>query len=108
MAQPSETNHDPDAPTREDEQPEPLAFTLQVISPSVGVTNPLNFPRLPATTTIKELKARIRDVLPSRPTDDSQRLIHRGRMLGRETDTMLDVFGRDTVCLSLLERLELC
>ena len=87
----------PDAPTQEDERPEPLSFTLHVVSPSVGVASPLSFPHLPASTTIKELKARIRDVLPSKPTDESQRLIHRGRMLGREADSMLDVFGQETV-----------
>ena len=94
MAQPSDRT---DAPTREEERPEPLSFTLQVVSPSVGVSMPLVFPQLPATTSIKELKAKIRAVLPSQPTDENQRLIHRGRMLGNENETMADVFGRDTV-----------
>jgi hypothetical protein len=97
MAHPPDTAAASDAPTRDEERPEPLTFTLQVVSPSVGVASPLSFSHLPATTTIKELKAKIRDVLPSKPTDESQRLIHRGRMLGREADTMLDVFGHDTV-----------
>jgi hypothetical protein len=30
--------------------------------------------------------------------DEHQRLIYRGRLLGRETDTMLDIFGQETVC----------
>lgn len=86
-----------DAPTREEEQPEPLTFTLQVVSPSVGVASPLSFPLLAATTTVGQLKERIRDVLPSKPATGNQRLIHRGRMLGRDTETMLDIFGQETV-----------
>jgi len=77
-----------------------LSFTLQIISPSIGVTGPLSFPLLPATTTIKQLKAKIRDALPSNPVDESQRLIHRGRMLARETETMLEIFGQETVTAS--------
>jgi hypothetical protein len=86
-----------DAPTSGEEQAAATAFTLQMVSPSVGVSVPLNFPHLPATTTIKELKARIRDTLPSKPTDENQRLIHRGRMLGNEMDTMTDIFGKEAV-----------
>jgi hypothetical protein len=101
MAQSTDSPVGPDAPTRDEERPKPSVFTLQVVSPSVGVSSPLSFPHLAATTTIKELKAKIRDALPSKPTDDHQRLIHRGRMLGRETETMLDVFGQETVCHAL-------
>jgi hypothetical protein len=84
-------------PTKDDEQPEPLSFTLVVLSPSVGAASRLNFPHLPAATTVKQLKAKIRDALQSKPPDDNQRLIHRGRMLARETETMLDIFGKETV-----------
>lgn len=80
-----------------------LSFTLQVVSPSVGVSGPLSFQHLPATTTIKELKAKIRDALPSKPADESQRLIHRGRMLARDSDTMQEVFGREAVRNSPLQ-----
>ncbi|TAQ85688.1 hypothetical protein B7494_g5989 [Chlorociboria aeruginascens] len=85
------------APTKDEEAPEPVAFTLVVVSPSVGVTNPLSFPHLPATTTVKQLKAKIRDALPTKPADETQRLIHRGRMLATETHTMLDIFGQETL-----------
>jgi hypothetical protein len=84
-------------PTKDDEQPEPLSFTLIVVSPSVGAASRLSFPHLPATTTVKQLKAKIRDSLESKPADENQRIIHRGRMLARETETMLDVFGKETV-----------
>ncbi|KAL2131328.1 hypothetical protein VTI74DRAFT_5252 [Chaetomium olivicolor] len=74
----------------------PLAVNLQIVSPSVGVGN-LRFPGLPATTTVRQLKDRIRETLPSRPADDHQRLIHRGRLLARDTDTLQDVFGEETI-----------
>lgn len=82
--------------------PEQLAVNLQVVSPSVGVNRPLLFPGLPATTTLKQLKERIRQELPLRPADDHQRLIHRGRAYGRETDTLLDVLGEAAVRSFLL------
>ncbi len=98
MSQPNDSSAvKTDAPLMGGERVEPLAFTLQVVSPSVGVSRPLSFPQLPATTTIKQLKAKIRDALPSEPRDDCQRLIHRGRMLARETETMLEVFGQEEV-----------
>ena len=78
-----------------------LTLNLQVVSPSVGVNRPLRFPEIAASTTIKQLKERIRQILPLRPADDHQRLIHRGRALVRETDTMLDIFGEDAVSLVL-------
>jgi hypothetical protein len=86
-----------DAPTGDEERPEALNFTLVVVSPSVGVSGPLTFAHLPATTSVKELKAKIRDALPSKPADENQRLIHRGRMLAREMETMVEIFGRETV-----------
>jgi len=88
------------APDTQEEGSGSLSFTLQIISPSIGVTGPLSFPLLPATTTVKQLKAKIRDALPSKPVDESQRLIHRGRMLARETETMLEIFGQETVTAS--------
>jgi hypothetical protein len=86
-----------DAPTAHDERPESTSFTLMVVSPSVGVDRPLAFSNLPASTSVKELKGKIRDVLPTKPADECQRLIHRGRLLAREAETMEDVFGRETV-----------
>ncbi|PHH79811.1 hypothetical protein CDD82_2167 [Ophiocordyceps australis] len=79
------------------QSPEPLLVNLQVVSPSVGVTRPLLFPELPATTTIKQLKDRIRQTLPLQPADDNQRLIHRGRALLRDSDSLLDVLGSEAL-----------
>jgi hypothetical protein len=78
----------------------PLVVNLQIVSPSAGVGNP-RFPDLPATTTVQQLKEKIRELLPSRPADDHQRLIHRGRLLARDTDTLEDVFGEESVGFSL-------
>ena len=80
----------------------PLTFTLVVVSPSNGVNSPLHFPNVAATTSVKEVKAIIRDTLPSKPTDDGQRLIHHGRLLSRETETMSEVFGHEAVGQSAL------
>ncbi|KAL2268522.1 hypothetical protein VTJ83DRAFT_3368 [Remersonia thermophila] len=74
----------------------PLSVNLQIISPSAGVGN-LRFPDLPATTTLQQLKHRIRESVASRPADEHQRLIHRGRMLARDTDTLLDIFGEEAI-----------
>ncbi|KAL6879739.1 hypothetical protein HDV57DRAFT_497984 [Trichoderma longibrachiatum] len=70
---------------------------LQVVSPSVGVSRPLLFPGLPAATTIKQLKERIRQSLPLRPSDEHQRLIYRGRALVRDADSLQDVFGAEEI-----------
>ncbi|EEU41854.1 uncharacterized protein NECHADRAFT_50799 [Fusarium vanettenii 77-13-4] len=70
---------------------------LQVVSPSVGVNRPLLFPGIAANTTVKQLKERIRQTLPLRPSDEHQRLIHRGRAIVRESDTLLDIFGADAL-----------
>jgi hypothetical protein len=94
MSSDASSSHSDDASSS---APEELTFKLQVVSPSVGVTGPIVFPAISASTTIKELKEKIRQSLPLRPADDQQRLIHRGRALARETDTLLEVFGEAAV-----------
>ncbi|KAH6840999.1 hypothetical protein B0I37DRAFT_229010 [Chaetomium sp. MPI-CAGE-AT-0009] len=74
----------------------PMAVNLQIVSPSVGV-GILRFPDMPVTTTVQQLRESIREALPSRPADDHQRLIHRGRLLARDTDTLQDIFGEETL-----------
>lgn len=75
----------------------PLAVTISIVSPSVSVNAPLSFPNLPASTTIAQLKERIRDSLDSKPSNEQQRLIHQGKLLIRENETLLDVFGEQKV-----------
>ncbi|TGO92376.1 hypothetical protein BPOR_0004g00210 [Botrytis porri] len=86
-----------DTPTKDEEEPKLPTFTLSIVSPSVEVASPLTFPQLLVTTTVQELKAKIREVVQSKPNDSAQRLIHRGRMLERESQTMLEVFGQDSL-----------
>jgi hypothetical protein len=100
MSQPAESPTGPPtstAPAADGEIKSSLEFTLVVISPSNGVDGPLHFPNTAGTTTVKDVKAKIRDKVPSKPSDDGQRLIHHGRLLSRETETMLDVFGQEAV-----------
>ncbi|KAI1429573.1 hypothetical protein F5Y12DRAFT_710059 [Xylaria sp. FL1777] len=73
---------------------EPSQFTLQVLSPSVNVPQPL-FLDLPITATVRQLKERIRNAVNTKPPDDAQRLIHRGRLLARDSETMLELFGEE-------------
>lgn len=72
-------------------------FTLQIVSPSVGFNGPISFPELPTATTVKKLKGKIRERLLVKPEDDHQRLIHRGRLLNRDDETMSELFGQETV-----------
>ncbi|ROV92643.1 hypothetical protein VSDG_06561 [Cytospora chrysosperma] len=70
-----------------------LSANISIVSPSVAVNAPLNFPGLPASTTVAQLKERIRDALDTKPSNEQQRLIHQGKLLSRENDSLLDIFG---------------
>lgn len=72
-------------------------FTLQILSPSVNVPQPLLLENLPFTTTVRQVKERIRDAISAKPSDEAQRLIHRGRLLTRDTETMRELFGEEIV-----------
>ena len=78
--------------------PAPQTFTLHIISPSLGSHGPFSFPNLPTATTVQQLKAKIRERVQTKPHNDHQRLIHRGRQL-TEVETMADVFGKEMVCI---------
>ncbi|KAI9758927.1 MAG: phosphatidylserine decarboxylase 1 [Chaenotheca gracillima] len=52
---------------------------------------------VPATTTVAELKRKIQNALPNGPSPERQRLIVRGRLLGRDADTVHEVFGQPAV-----------
>jgi hypothetical protein len=74
------------------------AIELKILSPSPEVGHGgLHFDELPVSTTVGELKDRIRDLVSSRPAHDRQRLIYLGRALLRDSDTLLDVFGHSAV-----------
>lgn len=75
----------------------PLLINLKVLSPSTEVEGGVNLPDLPARTTIKELRQKIQDAVPSKPALERMRLIYRGRVVANENDTLVDVFGLDNV-----------
>lgn len=77
-------------------------MNIAIVSPSLSANTPLNFPGLPASTTIGQLKQRIRDALDSKPTNDRQRLIHQGKLLARENESLLEVLGEQRVGLRVL------
>lgn len=77
-----------------------LAVSISIVSPSVSVNAALNFPHLPPSTTVGQVKDKIRDALDSKPRNDQQRLIHQGKLLHREQDTFLEVFGEQRVSFS--------
>ncbi|KAI9651472.1 MAG: hypothetical protein M1829_002801 [Trizodia sp. TS-e1964] len=90
--------------------PDPSSNTLislQILSPSNEVPSPLCFSELSISTTVGMLKARIKAAIPTSPDPTRQRLIHRGRMLGRDADTLLDVFGHDLLHSSSSQSLHL-
>lgn len=76
---------------------EQLLVDLVIVSPSVAVPQPLRFPGTPASITIKQLKAKIRETVALHPTEENQRLIHRGRALVRDADTLLEILGAEAV-----------
>lgn len=86
-----------EAPSSSTGPQEDLAVDVSVVSPSVSVNAPLHFPRLLPSTTIGQVKQKIRDSLDSKPSNEHQRLIHQGKLLGREQDTLLQVFGEQKV-----------
>ena len=76
---------------------EPLVIDLKVLSPSTEVAGDINLPQIPASTTVKELRLKLQDAIPSRPVTDRMRLIYRGKVVANEMDTLSDVFGADNV-----------
>ncbi|KAB5551005.1 hypothetical protein GE09DRAFT_1124507 [Coniochaeta sp. 2T2.1] len=75
----------------------PSGFNLQIVSPSASVRRPLTFPGIAASTTVRQLKEKIRESVASGPADDQQRLIHRGRLLAREEDTLESILGAEAI-----------
>lgn len=70
---------------------------IHIVSPTVGVPA-LDFPSLPVETTMRQLKDRIQEALPSHPAHDQQRLIHRGRLLDPDDLSLRDIMTTDQVC----------
>ncbi|KAI5867183.1 hypothetical protein GGS23DRAFT_165061 [Durotheca rogersii] len=88
---------DPSDPAISQAQSDSTTFKLQIISPSVGVPQPLVLHGLPFHLTVGQLKERIRNAIATKPADQAQRLIHRGRLLSRDNETMADVFSEESL-----------
>lgn len=86
---------------------EPLAVNLKILSPSPEFEGGVQLPDLAASTTVGELRQRIHDAAPSRPTTDRMRLIYRGRVVANDNDTLLVVFGADNIRASKDQSLHL-
>jgi hypothetical protein len=78
---------------------EEQSINLKILSPSTEVEGGVNLPDVPASTTIKELRSRIQDAVPSKPATDRMRLIYRGRVVANDADTLGNVFGAESVRL---------
>lgn len=78
-----------------------LHVNISIVSPSLGVNAPLSFSDLPVSTTVGQLKQKIRDALDSKPSNDRQRLIHQGKLLAKEHETFLEVFGEQRVSVTV-------
>jgi hypothetical protein len=78
---------------------EEQSLNLKILSPSTEVEGGVNLRDLPASTTIKELRCRIQDAVPSKPATDRMRLIYRGRVVANDADTLGNIFGAGSVRL---------
>ena len=74
---------------------------IKIVGPSEELRNGIQFSGVPKTTTIGELKDKIQNELPSRPSPTKQRLIYLGRVLQPDTETLLHFFGENIVRILL-------
>ncbi|KAJ9380050.1 hypothetical protein DTO063F5_6838 [Paecilomyces variotii] len=66
-------------------------IALQVLSPSLNPPNRITFESLPLTITVADLKSRIAERIPDRPSADKQRLIYRGKPLSDDHAVLQDI-----------------
>ncbi|KAG9514876.1 hypothetical protein KCU93_g9661, partial [Aureobasidium melanogenum] len=68
-------------------------LSLRILSPAVELGQGLDMADVPIDTTIGALKSKLTDMLPSNPTPDRMRLIHYGRLLANDDETLGHLFG---------------
>ncbi|KAF2651719.1 hypothetical protein K491DRAFT_696234 [Lophiostoma macrostomum CBS 122681] len=73
------------------------AIDLKVLSPSTEVGRDIHLPQISASTTVADLRLRLKDAIASRPSIERMRLIYRGRVVANDTDTLSDVFGAENI-----------
>lgn len=71
----------------------PLEFILHVLCPSLPPPNRFTFRDLTASHTLADLKARISQILPNRPSPELQRLIYCGKPLLDDSVSLQRVLG---------------
>ncbi|KAL4818627.1 hypothetical protein BDW67DRAFT_156993 [Aspergillus spinulosporus] len=67
-------------------------FILHVLCPSLPPPNRFTFTNLPLSSTIADLKVRISQTVPSRPTPDNQKLLYLGKLLSDNSVTLQSLF----------------
>ncbi|KAK6002854.1 hypothetical protein QM012_001604 [Aureobasidium pullulans] len=72
-------------------------LSLRILSPAVELSQGLDMNDVPIDTTIAALKSRLTDLLPSNPTPDRMRLIHFGRLLANDDETLAHLFGEAAI-----------
>lgn len=72
-------------------------IALQVLSPSLNPPNRITFESLPLTITVADLKSRIAERIPDRPSADKQRLIYRGKPLSDDHAVLQDILESSEV-----------
>ncbi|KAL4785881.1 hypothetical protein BJX76DRAFT_150016 [Aspergillus varians] len=70
----------------------PKGLTLHVLCPSLPSPNRFTFNDLPLSITVADLKDRISQSVPSRPTPGSQRLLYLGKQLSDDAVTLQSLF----------------
>ncbi|KAK5142980.1 hypothetical protein LTR04_002048 [Oleoguttula sp. CCFEE 6159] len=80
---------------------------LKITGPSPELEGGISFAALPTTTTVGELKSKIREAMTSAPAVERQRLIHRGKLLASNTATLADVLGPDALRQEIIHTLHL-
>lgn len=72
-------------------------INLRILSPSSEVEGGIHLHDLPASTTVRELRLKIQDAVPSKPGPERMRLIYRGKVVANDADALETVFGADNV-----------
>lgn len=73
---------------------------LRIVSPNFCIPE-FKFPNMAVSTTVSQLRYKIKFALWGMPGLENERFIYRGALV-RENATMEEIFGPDVVCLAAL------
>ncbi|KAL8789960.1 MAG: hypothetical protein Q9213_000846 [Squamulea squamosa] len=78
--------------------PKAQTIVLNILSPSTEeVPRRLTFSDIPTSTTVRELKERIRNTVPAQPALLRQRLIYQGKVLASDEISLKDAFSQEAI-----------